>query len=369
MVSTIDICVVGGGPAGLATAIACRQRGLEVAVVDGACFPIDKACGEGLMPDGIAALGRLGISFGREEGYRFRGIRFVSGNHSVDASFPSGSGIGLRRTVLHRLMAAEAEKLGIRLHWQRPITGLDPRGVRLGNTLLPCRWIVGADGGQSLVRRWAGLDHYCSDKTRYAFRRHYRIRDWPDCMELHWGPKCQIYVTPVSEDEICVALISQNPQLRLDDAIRLFPALSNRLQRGEPSSGERGAISSTRTLRHVYRGNVVLVGDASGTVDAVTGEGLCLAFRQAQVLSECFLSGDLNRYQREHTLLSRRPVMMARAMMLALDWKEWLRTRVMRALAAEPRLFSQMLATHLGEALPRDILITGLSLGRRIVSV
>ena len=366
MVRTTDICIVGGGPAGLATAIACRQRGLEVAVVDGASFPIDKACGEGLMPDGIAALGRLGISFGSEDGYRFRGIRFVSGSHSVDASFPSGSGIGLRRTELHRLMASEAEKLGIHLLWQRPITGLDPSGVWLGNARLPCRWIVGADGGQSLVRRWAGLDRYCSDKTRYAFRRHYRIHAWSDCMELHWGPKCQIYVTPVSEDEICVALISKNPHLRLDDALRHFPELSGRLRVAEPSSSERGAISSTRTLRRVYRGNVALVGDASGTVDAVTGEGLCLAFRQAQVLSECFLSGDLNRYQREHTSLSRRPVMMAHAM-LTLDWKEWLRARVMRALATEPQLFSQMLATHMGEALPRDILFTGLSLGRRIV--
>ena len=52
MVKSTDIFVIGGGPAGLATAIAARQRGFDVVVADGAQPPIDKPCGEGLMPDG-----------------------------------------------------------------------------------------------------------------------------------------------------------------------------------------------------------------------------------------------------------------------------------------------------------------------------
>ena len=134
-----------------------------------------------------------------------------------------------------------------------------------------------------------------------------------------------------------------------------------------PSSAERGATSSTRKLRQVYQGRVALVGDASGAVDSITGEGLCLTFRQAQVLAECFVAGDLRRYQQEHRKLSRRPAMMAR-LMLTLDWKTSLRQRVMRAFDSDPRLFSRMLAMHVGALSPLGFAANGLSLGWRIVA-
>ena len=211
------------------------------------------------------------------------------------------------------------------------------------------------------MRQWAGLDRYLCNQTRFAFRRHYRVAPWSDCIELHWGPKCQIYVTPVDANEICVALVSQDSHLRLDAVLTAFPELASRLRDAEQVSIERGAISSTRKLLQVYKGRVALVGDASGTVDAITGEGLCLAFRQAQVLAECFALGDLQRYQREHRSLARRPFLMAR-LMLALDWKN-LRQRVMRAFDADPRLFERMLAMHVGAPSPADFAANGLALG------
>jgi menaquinone-9 beta-reductase len=364
---TTDVFVIGGGPAGLAAAIAARQQGLEVIVADGSSPPIDKPCGEGLMPDGRAALTQLGISVPEEVSRPFRGISFVSGGLRAEANFPTGTGIGVRRTVLHRLMVERAKAVGVSLLWNTPVTSLHADGVLLGKQMVRSRWIVGADGGQSLVRRWAGLDSFRTDSTRYAFRRHYRITPWTDCMELHWGPKCQIYVTPVSPEEICVALVSRDSHLRLDDALPLFPEFAARLRDAEPSSAERGATSSTRELRQVYQGRVALVGDASGAVDSITGEGLCLTFRQAQVLAECFVAGDLRRYQQEHRRLARRPAMMAR-LMLTLDWKTSLRQRVMRAFGADPRLFSRMLAMHVGALSPLDFAANGLSLGWRMVT-
>ena len=186
-------------------------------------------------------------------------------------------------------------------------------------------------------------------------------------MELHWGPRCQIYVTPVAADEICVALISRDPHLRLDAALTAFPELVSRLRGAEPSSMERGAISATRKLHRVYQGCVALVGDASGAVDAITGEGLCLSFRQAEVLAGCFATGNLGRYQQVHQELARRPALMAR-LMLTLDWKTSFRQRVMRAFGSDPRLFARMLAMHVGALSPMDSATNGLSLGWRVLS-
>lgn len=367
MVKTTDVFVVGGGPAGLATAIAARQRGFDVVVADGTQPPIDKPCGEGLMPDGRAALEKLGIGIPAEIAYPFRGIRFISGDLRVEASFPNGNGIGVRRTVLHSIMVARAEAAGVTLLWKTPVTGLHSEGVLLGGHRVSSRWVVGADGGHSLLRQRAGLDRCHYDRTRFAFRRHYRVSPWSDCMELHWGPRCQIYVTPVATNEICVALISGDPHLRLDAALPAFPELMSRLGDAEPSSVERGAISATRKLRRVYQGCVALVGDASGTVDAITGEGLCLSFRQAEVLAECFVAGNLERYQRAHRELARRPMLMAR-LMLTLDWKTSFRQRVMRAFTSDQRLFGRMLAMHVGALSRVDFATNGLSLAWQVLS-
>ncbi len=362
-----DVFVIGGGPAGLAAAIAARQRGLDVVVADGMRPPIDKPCGEGLMPDGQAALAKLGIYVAPESSHPFRGIRFVSGNLSVDANFPNGNGAGVRRTVLHRLMVARAEAAGVRLLWQTPVTGLHAQGVLVGEQKVHARWIVGADGGHSLVRRWAGLDRYSSHRTRFAFRRHYRVSPWSNYMEIHWGPKCQIYVTPVAGDEICAALVSNDPHLRLDAAMKAFPEIACRLRGAEQTSVERGATSCTRKLQQVFRGNVALIGDASGSVDSITGEGLCLSFRQANVLAECFEQGDLRGYQREHGALGRRPAFMAR-LMLALDWNVPLRQQVMRAFGSDPKLFAAMLAMHVGELSRKEFATNSLSLGWLLLS-
>ena len=365
MQSETDVFIIGGGPAGLAAAIAARQHGFDVVVADGARPPIDKPCGEGLMPDGRAALAQLGISVPAADSYPFRGISFISGGLRVAASFPNGVGIGVRRTALHSLMIAQAEAMGVSLLWQTPVTGLLADGIRLGKQTIRSRWIVGADGGHSLVRRWARLDRYAYDRTRFAFRRHYRVSPWSDCMELHWGPKCQIYVTPIATDEICVALVSRDPHLRLDDALPAFPEMAAHLREAEPTSAERGAISSTRKLRQVYQGRIALVGDASGAVDSITGEGLCLTFRQAQLLAKCFAADDLRRYQHQHRALARRPAMMAR-LMLALDWKTAFRQRVMLAFNSDPNLFRQMLAMHVGALSPLRFAGNGFSLGWRM---
>ena len=93
MSNQVDVLVIGGGPAGLAAAIAARQKGFRVTVADGAAPPIDKACGEGMMPESLAALKTLGVSIAPHEGFRFRGIRFIhrysAGLSASSRAFPS----------------------------------------------------------------------------------------------------------------------------------------------------------------------------------------------------------------------------------------------------------------------------------------
>lgn len=363
MLNSTDVFIVGGGPAGLAAAIAARQRGLRVVVADGGRPPIDKACGEGLMPDGLAALERLGIQLSLNEAYPFRGIRFVSSSSSADALFPNQEcGLAVRRTVLHRVMIARAAQLGVELLWNAPVAGISREGVYVASNFVQARWIVGADGSNSRVRRWAGLDHYSRPHHRYAFRQHYRMAPWTDHMEVHWGDRCQGYATGVGPNQVCVALASHNPYLRLRDGLRELPRLAERLRGAEPVTAERGAITGNRRFRHVWKDNVALIGDAAGTVDAITGDGLQLAFSQAIGLADCMQSGSLGPYQAEHRRLVRRPLLMAR-LLLTLDGRPRLQHRTLQAFRRHPEIFRRLLALHVGALPPQRLVWDGLTLG------
>jgi flavin-dependent dehydrogenase len=366
--ASTDLFVVGGGPAGLAAAIAARRRGLDVVVAEPSPPPIDKACGEGIMPDGAAAAQAIGIQLEHAAARPFRGIRFREHDVSVEATFPAGVGFGVRRTALHELMVGHAVECGVRLAWGTRVTGIGAQSVETQQGVVRARWIAGADGADSAVRRWAGLDACVYQSRRFGFRRHYRVAPWTDFMELNWSDGCQLYVTPVSPSEVCVALLSQDPRLRLDDALPRFPELAVRLRDAQPSSLERGAVTVSRRLRRVCCDNVALVGDASGSVDAITGEGVCLLFQHAVALADALHAGDLRLYQAAHRRAGQRPRMMA-SLLLVLARRRGLRGRVLGAMASQPRLFQRMLAMHVGELSTLDFAANGLALGWRMLTL
>jgi flavin-dependent dehydrogenase len=359
------VLVVGGGPAGLATAIRARQAGFDACVIDGSRPPIDKACGEGLMPDGVERLRELGCQPKPERCAPFRGIRYLDREHRAEGRLPAPGGLGIRRLELHAAMARRAEATGVDLRWGVAARGFDG-AVQTDGGPVRARWTVAADGLHSPLRRWAGLDGGGARRRRYGLRRHFAIAPWSDCVEVHWAEEAEAYVTPVAPDRVGVAVLWRGGGERFDRLLDRFPALRDRLAGVPVASEDRGAGPLEQRARAVVRGDLALVGDAAGYLDAITGEGLALAFHQAFALVEAIEGGDLSRYAVAHRRLARWPDFMTRSL-LRIECRPRLRRRFLRALAADRALFSELLAVHAKAAPPRRLLLTGARLLRRML--
>ena len=345
---SVDAFVIGGGPSGLAAAIALRRKGISVVVADAAQPAIDKACGEGLMPDALASLTQMGVHPPREMGAPFRGICFRDAHTSTSAAayFPQGTGLGMRRTLLHQWLLEQAQNAGATLLWDTQVDLRDPDTLIADGTAWQAKWIVGADGQNSRVRQIAGLDH-AARTQRFGFRQHFPIAPWNDCVEVYWAEGGQAYVTPIGASEICVALIVEDKHFRFAEIDRLFPMLAERLRGHLPSTHERGALTLCRSLPRVTRGNIALIGEASGSVDAITGEGLALSFQQALALAEAISSGNLSLYEARHRQISSVSTNMS-SLLVFLGRHPHVQARVLRAFQKDASVFSQMLAVHLG---------------------
>lgn len=328
-------------------------------VADRAQPPIDKACGEGLMPDSLEVLGRLGVSLQGCETGSFHGIRFVGPECSAAATFPQGRGLGIRRVLLHEVFVRHAEAVGVKMMWGARVSAIGEQGVLVNGRPIRSRWVVGADGQNSRVRDWAGLGASSGSTQRIGLRQHFQIRPWSEYVEIYWGSHGQAYVTPVGHNEVCVALISRRKFASFDDGLSGFPELAARLQGAVITTRARGALSISRKLKQVCRGNVALIGEASGSVDAITGEGLAMAFRQALALGPALAAGDLSTYAAAHSQINSLPEFMSRSMLL-MDRSRWLCGRSLRAFARQPQIFGRMLAVHVGELKLRDFGAGGL---------
>jgi flavin-dependent dehydrogenase len=315
----IDVLVVGGGPAGLATAIRCAQAGLSVTVAEPRAMPVDKACGEGLMPSAVRRLDALGVPLGgpAASGLPLRGIRYTNGRDQADALFRGGTGLGVRRTVLHAALSGRAAALGVPvLPLRVPAGSVRQTADRVIAGGVEARYLVAADGLHSAIRRaLAGRDaprppwRGAAAPARYGLRRHYRIEPWADLVEVHWAGEAEAYVTPVAADTVGIALLfsrasraSNPPGLErpggFEARLAEFPALRERLAGAAPASAVRGAGPLRQRVRRRVHGRVLLAGDASGYLDALTGEGIGVALAQATALAACLSAGRPADYER-----------------------------------------------------------------------
>jgi len=287
------VLVAGGGPIGLAAAIEARLAGMAATIVEPRVGVIDKACGEGLMPGAPPALARLGVE---PRGVPLHGVEYRDGRRVVTHRFRGRSALGVRRTELHARLRDRAAELGVRTvegrveALRQDADGVEAAGIRAD-------WMIAADGLHSTVAGLVGLDRGArTGRRRYGQRRHYDLAPWTDVIEVHWSPLGEIYVTPTADDGVGLSLLARQG-VRFDDALAAVPTLADRVAGAAPRSELRGAGPFRQRRAGRVAGRVLLVGDAAGYVDALTGEGIRIGLAEARVAVAALAAGAPNSYE------------------------------------------------------------------------
>jgi len=302
-----DVVVVGAGPAGSMTAKWAAKGGARVLMVEKRQeigSPV--RCGEGISRSWLDSVGITldAKSVARE----VKGAKIVAPNGSSfylsEKMAGNEVGIVLERVFFDKLLARDAVKAGADLMLKTSAvkllkTGDKVTGVTIkswGETKdIKCGCVVGADGYESQVGRWAGINTNLAprDITSCFQYRLTNINHEADYCEFVLGSKAPggyIWIFPKNEDTANVGIGMQLTKLKdpadvkkyLDKYIQNDP----RLKKGRPLELVSGAVSICAPIDKTTGSGILLVGDAARQIDPITGGGISNSCKAAKVAGE-----------------------------------------------------------------------------------
>jgi len=388
-VERTPIVIVGGGLAGSATALHLARRGQPVCLLERGEFPRETVCGEGLMPHGAHELAQLGLleSVLATKPQPYAGIGYRVGEVRAEGRFPGGkTGLGIRRSRVDSVMhaACQAEpNIDVRTQVRVSDVVHEPDGVRVKTSDGPihAQVVVGADGLGSLIRRKSGLKLDAKGSPRYGVRMHVRLAEGAsnsDFVEVQLGEELEWYVTPTGPGQANIALLCEKSVAKtfggnLEDTfwsmVRNEPHLDRWSEGAEPISQAKLCGPLRQEVRSTATDRVVLVGDAAGFVDAITGEGMSLSLLEARIAADVLADAltrrdtsraSLMRYHRMRVRQSRSLVWFTRILLFGLRHRT-LTHHIIRNLARHPEAFGRLLGVNIGDRAlwrvpPRDLI-------------
>jgi flavin-dependent dehydrogenase len=311
-----DVAIAGGGPAGAALAIELGRRGVRVNLYEKARHPRLKACGEGLLPHGVAALAAIA---GLPEAPRVRGLRFVAAGASTHADFPDGFGLVVRRDRFDAWLldrAAATPNVDARMGTPYRAEGE--------------RFVVGADGRHSCFHRRFAAGR--APHPRVGLSAHViGLDEVGDRVEVFFHRDGELYVAPTGGGETLVAGLFHRERFRRDGIaylLKAIPGVRDRAVRVQFTTPVLAASPLGLRLPRIVDRNLLLIGDAAGSPDPITGDGIALALSSVRPAADAIVSGDLDSYERIRLAMGRNADRLGR-LLLAVSRAEGCAARMM----------------------------------------
>jgi geranylgeranyl reductase family protein len=371
-VSPRDVVVVGGGPAGTATALFLRQQGRDVLLVDEARFPRDKLCGEGVSPEAWRLLDALGVAerVRALHPWPLRGMALTSPSGvSFTGRYrgPRAAGFAIRRKILDRALLEAARDAGVEVREGTRALDLVLDHGRVSGVVcqsgaapetLSARLVVGADGRRSVVARKLGLLREHRSLRKFAVRGYWEgVQGLGEHGEMHVGGGGYCGLAPLSATSANVAFVLDRAGMQqaagdlegfYRSSLQLWPRVAERLQGAALLEPPKAIGPLALEAQRVSAPGAMLVGDSAGFYDPFTGEGITLALRSAELAAPiahaALDSGkldELGRYDRARYAATRDKFRLNRLLQTTVSWPS-LADSVARKLSRRPDLADRL---------------------------